>query len=50
MAKEEITLSKKYSKWRVFDKNGERIEETAKPMTPIKAIKYFGTTGVMGIN
>ena len=37
-----------YTKWKVFDKNGERIEETT-PMTPSKAMKYFGTTGVMGI-
>jgi len=48
MAKEEVTLTKKYSKWRVFDKNGERIEETS-PMTPSKARKYFRSTGVMGI-
>jgi hypothetical protein len=37
-----------YTKWKVFDKNGERIEETS-PMTPSKAMKYFGATGVMGI-
>lgn len=49
MAKEEVVLTKKYSKWRVFDKNGESIRET-NPMTPSKAMKYFGTTGVMGIN
>ena len=48
MAKEEVTLVKKYSKWRVFDKNGESFKETS-PMTPTKAMKYFGTTGVMGI-
>jgi hypothetical protein len=38
-----------YTKWKVFDKNGERIEETAKPMTPTKARKYFGSIGVIGI-
>lgn len=37
-----------YTKWKVFDKNGERIEETS-PMTPSKARKYFGSIGVMGI-
>ena len=49
MAKEEVTLSKKFSKWRVFDKNGESIK-TSEPMTPIKAVKYFKTIGVIGIN
>ena len=49
MAKEEVALTKKYSKWKVFDKNGESIRKTS-PMTPSKAMKYFGTTGVMGIN
>ena len=48
MAKEEATYTKKYSKWRVFDKNGESLKETS-PMTPSKAMKYFGATGVMGI-
>lgn len=45
MAKEEVTLREKFTKWNVFRKVGDKVvesvETTPKPMTSDEAMKHF---------
>jgi hypothetical protein len=45
MAKEEVTLREKFTKWNVYRKVGDKVvesvETTPKPMTSEEAMKHF---------
>ena len=52
MAKEEVTIVDKFTKWKVYRRKGkqviESVEETT-PMTPSQALKYFKASAIMAM-
>jgi hypothetical protein len=52
MAKEEVTLRDKFTKWNVYRKKGKKIEEKVEetsPMTTSEALKHFKARAVSAI-
>ena len=52
MAKEEVTIVDKFTKWNVYQRKGKKLIESVQestPMTPSQALKHFKASAISAI-
>jgi hypothetical protein len=52
MAKEEVTIVEKFTKWKVYRRKGKKVTEsveTSPRMKPSEALKHFKASAILGL-